>query len=196
MRQSAARASHHLAVNAFHLEAEPRCGSAVVPAGHLAAVAAERASAPFAASVAGAAAPSPVYEQHWLAVAPLADDPAPAAAPASDAPPAAVCRASAAVADTSYPRLHFQCLEAWAENAAEGPSRGSHLAGAERCFLDSQQAHSLCAELLPFQTSLWADDRRKVAELRGDFPQAAERRDSQEDDKAPPPPWPVPLRSR
>ena len=185
-------------VNAFQPEAEPRCGSAVVvPAGHLAAVAAERVSAPFAASVAGAAAPSAVYEQHWPAVAMLADGPAPAAARASDAPPAAARRASAAVADSSYPFLHFQCLEAWAADAAEDPSRGSESAGEERCFLDARQAHSLWAELLPFQSSQLADDWRKVAELRGDYPQLAElRRDSREDDRALQLLWPVRLRSR
>ena len=53
-------------VNAFQPEAEPRCGSVVVLGEHLAAVAAERVSAPFVASVADAAAPSAVYEQHWL----------------------------------------------------------------------------------------------------------------------------------
>src|SRR5271169_6340232 len=99
-------------VNAFQPEAEPRCGSAaLVPAGHLAAVAAERVSAPFAASVAGAAAPSVVYELHWPAVALLADGPAPAAARAFDAPLAAGRRFSAAAADNSCPLLHFQCLE-------------------------------------------------------------------------------------
>ena len=184
-------------VNAFQPEADPRCGSTAVPAGHLAAVAAERVSAPFAASVAGAAAPFVVYEQHWPAVALLADGPAPAAARASDAPPAAAHRASAAVADPSYPFLHFQCLEAWAADGAEDPSRGSELAGEERCFLDAQQAHSLCAELLPFQSSRLADDWRKVAELRGDYPQPAElRRDSREDDRALQLLWPVRLRSR
>src|SRR5271165_7174857 len=156
-------------VNASQPEAEPRCGSAVVPAGYLAAVAAERVSAPFAASVAGAAAPSAGYEQHWPAVARLADG----------APAAAARRAAAAVADTSCPFLHFQCLEPWAADAAEDPSRGSESAVAERCFLDAQQAHSLCAELLPSQSSRLADDWKKVAELQGDYPQPAElRRDS------------------
>ena len=169
----------------------------VVPAAHLAAVAAERVSAPSAASVAGAAAPSAVYEQHWPAVALLADGPAPAAAPASDAPPAAARRASAAVADSSCPLPHFQCLEAWAADAAEDPSRGSESAVGERCFLDAQQAHPLCAELLPFRSSQLADDWRKAAELPGDYPQPAElRRDSREDDRALQLLWPVRLRRR
>src|SRR5271157_1276965 len=184
-------------VNASQPEAEPRCGSAVVPAGYLAAVAAERVSAPFAASVAGAAAPAAVYEQHWPAVALLADGPAPAAARASGAPAAAARRAAAAVADTSCPFLHFQCLEPWAADAAEDPSRGSESAVEERCFLDAQQAHSLCAELLPSQSSRLADDWKKVAELQGDYPQPAElRRDSREDDRALQLLWPVRLRSR
>src|SRR5271166_5147308 len=174
-------------VNAFQPEAEPRCGSAaLVRAGHLAAVAAERVAAPFAASVAGAVAPSAVYELHWPAAALLADAPAPAAA-----------RASAAVADNSYPLLHFQCLEAWAVDAAEDPSRGSESAVEGRCFLDAQQAHSLWAELLPFQSSQLADDSRKVAEPPADYPQpAALRRDSREDDRALPLLWPVRPRSR
>jgi len=185
-------------VNAFQPEAEPRCGSAaLVRAGHLAAVAAERVAAPFAASVAGAVAPSAVYELHWPAAALLADAPAPAAARASDAPPAAARRASAAVADNSYPLLHFQCLEAWAVDAAEDPSRGSESAVEGRCFLDAQQAHSLWAELLPFQSSQLADDSRKVAEPPADYPQpAALRRDSREDDRALPLLWPVRLRRR
>jgi len=125
-------------LNAFQ-EAEPRCGSAVVvPAAYLAAAVAERVSAPFAASVVGAAAPFAVYGQHWPAVALLADAPAPAAARASDAPPAAARRASAAVADSSCPLPHFQCLEAWAEDAEEDPSRGSESVGEERCFLGAQ----------------------------------------------------------
>src|ERR1017187_7501451 len=96
-------------VNAFQPEAEPRCGSAVLaPAEHLAAVASERVSAPFAASVAGAAAPSSVCELHWPAAALLAGAPAPVVARASDAPPAAARKASAAVAvaDNPYPLLH------------------------------------------------------------------------------------------
>jgi len=127
-----------LRLNAFQ-ETEPRCGSAVlVPAAYLAAVVAERVSVPFAASVVGAAAPFAVYGQHWPAVALLADAPAPAAARASDAPPAAARRASAAVVDSSCPLPHFQCLEAWAEDAAEDLSRGSESVGEERCFLGAQ----------------------------------------------------------
>ena|SRR5208283_4497062 len=122
-----------------------------------AAAAAECVVAPFAASAAGASAPSAASVLRWLSVALSADGPAPDFAEAAGAPAAAGCRAFAGVAGIGWPLQNLGYLGELAVDAEEDPSHGSEWAVEERYSRDVQQMRSLDAEQVP--SRLAQDDR-------------------------------------
>ena len=120
------------------------------------AAAADCVVAPFAASAAGASAPSAAAVPRWLSVALSADGPAADFAEAAGAP-AAECRAFAAVAGIAWPLRNLGYLGEWAVDAEEDPLRGSESAVEERYSRDAQPMRSLDAEQVP--SRLAQDDR-------------------------------------